>query len=399
MLEGLLSLFQTRSPLLLLRDLLDIAVVSYAVYRLLLLLRGTRAMQVGLGLALIVLVYVIAQRAGLATAYALLDRFLASFLLLVVVIFQADIRRALMRVGNRPFLLRWRKEEETTAVEEVISACVLLAQRRIGALIVFEREASLEDFISQGTVLDAEVSRELLYSIFLPGYENPLHDGAVIIKNARIWKAGAFLPLTTNPTLDRTLGTRHRAALGISEETDAVVVIVSEERGQISLCFSGNIVPGLDANSLRQALYGLFYTKRKQAALLKSAQVRERERETREEGRPSLLGVFPRTVASSGERRVPEGSRSSRSAESTSPPRSDRRADQTLRERPLRPGGDRRSVAPPRPPRETPSKSNEEGTEGLRHHRPPSEHQDPSTRSGQEGTEDHSSHVDNPKEV
>jgi hypothetical protein len=154
----------------------------------------------------------------------------------------------------------------------VISACALLAQRRIGALIVFEREASLDDFVAQGTVLDAEVTRELLYTTFLPGYENPLHDGAVIVRNARMWKAGAFLPLTANPSLDRTLGTRHRAALGISEETDAVVVIVSEERGQVSLCFNGNIVRGLDAQSLRQALYGLFYPKRKAAALLRAQQ-------------------------------------------------------------------------------------------------------------------------------
>jgi diadenylate cyclase len=256
-LEGLLTLLHERSVLDLCRDLFDIAVVAYAVYRLLLLLRGTRAMQVGLGLALVVLVYIVAQRAGLATAYTLLDRFLASFLLLVVVIFQSDIRRALMRVGTRPFLLRWRKAEETSAVEEVISACTLLAQRRIGALMVFEREASLNDFVAQGTVLDAEVTRELLYTVFLPAYENPLHDGAVIIKNARVIKAGTFLPLTANPTLDRTLGTRHRAALGISEETDAVVIIVSEERGQVSLCFNGNIVRGLDAQSLRQALYGL----------------------------------------------------------------------------------------------------------------------------------------------
>ncbi len=277
MLEGILALFQTKHPLLLARDLLDVAIVAYAVYRLLLLLRGTRAMQVGLGLALLVLVYVVAQRAGLSTAYTLLDRFLASSLLLVVVIFQADIRRALMRVGNRPWLLRWRKDEETGAVEEVISACALLAQRRIGALIVFEREASLDDFVAQGTVLDAEVTRELLYTTFLPGYENPLHDGAVIVRNARVWKAGAFLPLTANPSLDRTLGTRHRAALGISEETDAVVVIVSEERGQVSLCFSGNIVRGLDAASLRQALYGLFYPKRKAAALLRSAQHKEHD--------------------------------------------------------------------------------------------------------------------------
>ena len=295
MLEGMLSLFHPRAPWLVARDVVDVSIVAYAVYRLLLLVRGTRAMQVGLGFVLVVGVYVFAQRSGLATTYSVLDKFLASSLLLIVVVFQADIRRALMRVGNRLWLLSWRREEETSAVEEVIGASILLAHRRIGALIVFERDAALDDFVAQGTVLDASVTRELLYTTFLPGYENPLHDGAVVIRQARVWKAGAFLPLTANPTLDRTLGTRHRAALGISEETDAVVVIVSEERGQISLCFNGNIVRGLDSHSLRQALYGLFYSKRRASALLRAVQAREaeRERESKVPGRPSVLPGEP----------------------------------------------------------------------------------------------------------
>ena len=243
-------------------------VVAYGVYRLLLLLRGTRAMQVGQGLVLVVLAYVVSQRLGLVTVYAVLDRLLAAFPLLVVVIFQGDIRRTLMRVGNRNWF-RGRKAEEGSAVEEVIHAAGLLAQRRIGALIVFERDAALDDFVAQGTLLDAKVTHELLYTVFLPGNESPMHDGAAIIRNARVWKAGAFLPLTGNATLDPTLGTRHRAALGITEETDAVVVIVSEERGQVSLCFNGNIVRGLDAQSLRQALYGLFYPKRTAVSMLR----------------------------------------------------------------------------------------------------------------------------------
>jgi diadenylate cyclase len=341
--EGLLTLFQHRSPLLLLRDLFDIAVVAYAVYRLLLLLRGTRAMQVGLGLALVVLVVMVAQRAGLATAYTLLNKLFESFLLLVVVIFQSDIRRALMRVGNRPFLLRWRKTEETSAVEEVISACALLAQRRVGALIVFERE---------GTLLDADVSRELLYTIFLPGYENPLHDGAVIIKNARVWKAGTFLPLTANPSVDRTLGTRHRAALGISEDTDAVVVIVSEERGQVSLCFNGNIVRGLDSQSLRQALYGLFYSKRRAAALLKG-HAAGREREGEPGGRAAVTGPHRPSVAPpdpGGRRERDREKEREREREQgvTAQGAIAGRGDETARERPVRAGEERRSsVRPP----------------------------------------------------
>jgi hypothetical protein len=124
---------------------------------------------------------------------------------------------------------------------------------------VFERDASLEEFLDEGTELDAAVSKELLYSIFIPSFENPMHDGAVVIRDRRVWKAGCFLPLTASPRVDKSLGTRHRAAIGITEETDAVVVVVSEEKGAISICFNGNIVRSLDAHSLREALLGLFY--------------------------------------------------------------------------------------------------------------------------------------------
>ena len=237
MIEGLLALFAPRSLVAVLRDLLDISVVAYAVYRMLLLFRGTRAMQVAQGLVLLALVYFASQRLGLATAYMLLDRFLASLLLVVVVIFQGDIRRALMRVGHRSWFFRWRKNDDTRALEEVALAAMQLATRRIGALVVFERDASLDGFVSHGTPLDAEVSQELLYTLFLPGHQNPLHDGAVVIRNARVAIAGGILPLTNTSLKDRTLGTRHRAALGISEETDAVVVVVSEERGEVSMCF------------------------------------------------------------------------------------------------------------------------------------------------------------------
>lgn len=286
MIEGLLTLLRPASAIALARDLLDITIVAYAIYRLMLLLRGTRAVQASVGLALIVLVYLVAHRAGLTTTHNLLDRVLGSFFLVVVVLFQGDLRRALMRVGTRPWFVRFRKSEEATALEEVIEACVKLAQKRIGALIVFERDASLDDFVQQGTELNADVTAELLYTVFLPAYENPLHDGAVVIRNARVHRAGAFLPLTANPSLDRTLGTRHRAAIGITEETDAVVVIVSEERGQISLCFNGNLVRGLDAKSLRNALYGLFYPKPLAARLLEGRAAKRRDDDS---GRVSVV--------------------------------------------------------------------------------------------------------------
>jgi uncharacterized protein (TIGR00159 family) len=243
-------------------DLLDIAIVAAVVYRVLLVVKGTRAMQMAIGLGLVLVVYQVAGWLGLVTLYTILDGLLTSIVLIVVVLFQNDIRRALSRVGSRSWLRGQATAQETHVIEEVIKAAQLLAQKRIGALIVFERDAALDEFLEHGTVLDAVVSKELLYSIFIPSFENPVHDGAVVIRDRRVWQAGAFLPLTASPKLDKTIGTRHRAAVGITEETDAVVVVVSEEKGAISLCFNGNMVRSLDAPSLREALLGLFYRKK-----------------------------------------------------------------------------------------------------------------------------------------
>ncbi|QQR89650.1 MAG: TIGR00159 family protein [Myxococcales bacterium] len=263
--ESIVEFFQ-RSPWVVLTDIADICLVSVVIYWVLLLVRGTRAMQMGVGLVLVFVVHHLSRQFGLVTLYTLLDTLLASIVLIIVVIFQNDIRRALMRFGRRPFLHLGRQTKEDFIIEEVISAATSLAQKRIGALIVFERDAMLDEFIDQGTHLDAVVSKELLYSLFIPSFENPMHDGAVILREGKVWRAGAFLPLTGSPKLDQSLGTRHRAAIGITEETDAVVVVVSEERGSISLCFNGNIVRKLDSSSLREALGGLFHGKRQRKA-------------------------------------------------------------------------------------------------------------------------------------
>src|SRR5688572_8597670 len=262
---GFIWAFFQRETAEVLLDVADIVIVAFILYRVLLLVKGTRAMQMGIGLGLIFVVYQLAHRFGLVTLYSILDALLTYIVLLIVVVFQNDIRRALMRVGRRPIFKTARTEHENLVMEEVIKASSALAQKRIGALIVFERDAMLDEFIEQGTPLDSEVTKEVLYSIFIPSFENPLHDGAVIVREGRIWQAGAFLPLTASPKLDRSLGTRHRAAIGISEETDAVVVVVSEERGSISLCFNGNMVRNLDASSLREALLGLFYKRPRKA--------------------------------------------------------------------------------------------------------------------------------------
>ncbi len=259
MLDGLRHLFSSRPWLQVLVDVFDILVVTYVVYRALLVLRGTRAMQMGTGLGVIFVVYVVSKWAGFVTLVNLLSTLLSSIILIVVVVFQNDIRRGLMRVGSRAFFAGMARQQETRVIDEVVAAATELARHRMGALICFEQDANLDEFVvAQGTTLDAAVQRELLVSLFVPDSLNKLHDGAVVIRNLRIAKGGVFFPMPDTKMLDKSMGSRHRAALGITEETDAVVVVVSEERGTISFCFNGNIVPNLDGASLKQALLGLF---------------------------------------------------------------------------------------------------------------------------------------------
>lgn len=279
--EGLRHLFAARPLIQILIDIVDLMVVSYVVYRALLVLRGTRAMQMGTGLGVIFVVFVLAQWAGFITLVSLLSSLLSSIILIVVVVFQNDIRRGLMRVGSRAFLGGISRQQESRVIDEVVAAATDLARHRIGALICFEQEANLDEFVvGQGTVVDAAVQRELIVSIFVPDGLNKLHDGALVIRNLRIAKAGVFFPMPDTKVLDKSLGSRHRAALGISEETDAVIVVVSEERGTIGFCFNGNIISNLDGASLKQALVGLFGQNARAAAKKKSP--------ARPGGRPSM---------------------------------------------------------------------------------------------------------------
>jgi diadenylate cyclase len=261
---GLFHLFARRPLGLVVTDIADLLIVTYVVYRALLVLRGTRAMQMGTGLGLIFLVYLAAKSLSLVTLLNLLSTLLSSIILIVVVVFQNDIRRGLMRVGSRAFLGGFARAQESKVIDEVVAAATELARHRMGALIAFEQDANLDEFVvAQGIPVDSAVTRELMVSLFVPESVNKLHDGAVIIRNLRIAKAGVFFPMPESRIVDTSLGSRHRAALGITEETDAVVVVVSEERGTISFCFSGNIVSNLDGASLRQALLGLFGRKPK----------------------------------------------------------------------------------------------------------------------------------------
>jgi uncharacterized protein (TIGR00159 family) len=264
MIESLQRMFQGITFRDALVAVVDILIVYYALYRVLLLIKGTRAAQMVIGLVLIGAGFFAAKQFELGTVSWLLDHFISYFVIILIVVFQHDIRRGLVRIGQNLFAFG-RTYEETHVFEEVIRASEHLAKHRIGAIIVFEREADLTEFIETGHVLDARLSDDLLKSLFIPSRDNTLHDGAVVVKNLRIQQAGAVLPLSTNPRLDKELGTRHRAAIGITEETDAVSVVVSEERGEVSLCFGGNIARDLDAATLRKALLGLFFKEKKKA--------------------------------------------------------------------------------------------------------------------------------------
>lgn len=236
----------------------DILLVYYLIYRLLLTIRGTRAAQMIVGIVLVGAAFFVAERLELSTVSWLLDNFISYFIILIIVVFQQDIRRALGRIGQNvmPF---GRKQETTHIVDEVVAATAQLARTRMGAIIVFERDAALEEFVDDASRIDAVLSRQLLVSLFVPSKDNELHDGAVVIgKNHRIELARALLPLSKASDLGPEFGTRHRAALGITEDTDAVAVVVSEERGEISLCFKGSIARDLEPVMLRRALVGLF---------------------------------------------------------------------------------------------------------------------------------------------
>lgn len=272
--ETLATYLSHRTPLELLRDVTDIVVVYYLFYRLLLVARGTRAMQIATGLGIVSLMYVVAQAIGLVTIVALFGALLQSIILVIVVVFQTDIRRALERVGSRAFFGNFARAQESEVIESVVLAAGELARHRVGAIIAFEQDANLDEFIGQnkGITLDARVSRELLVSLFLPDGSNKLHDGAVILRNLRIAKAGVFFPMPESRVFDPSFGSRHRAAIGITEETDAVVVVVSEERGTISFCFNGNVASNLQAEQLREMLLSIMSPKVRR----KSRQVQRR---------------------------------------------------------------------------------------------------------------------------
>ena len=248
----------------------DVLVVYYVLYRVLLTIKGTRAAQMVIGIVLIGAAFYAAQRFEMVTVLWLLDNFIEYFIIIVIVVFQQDIRRALMQLGAN--ISRFgRRHEMLHALDEILAAAESLAKARIGGIVVFEREVGLKEFIDHGKPIDAKVSKELLVSLFVPSRDNVLHDGAVVVKDLRLSSAGAVLPLSRS-MMASNFGTRHRAALGITEETDAAALVVSEERGEISLCIRGHIARDMEIDTLREALEGLFRGEREASAIEKEAE-------------------------------------------------------------------------------------------------------------------------------
>lgn len=255
---------------------LDIVVVAVIIYQLLVFIKGTRAVQMALGLALIVVFFYFSRWIALETVSWMLTNVLPYFVFVIIVIFQHEIRRALVRFGQAPLFGGFSTINRNEFYDEIVLAVRTLATNQTGALIVIERDIGLKTYIESGIALDAALSYDLLVSIFNPSV--PLHDGAVIIQNRRIAAGACFLPLTVKPRLSKELGTRHRAAIGVTEETDAVAIVVSEETGAISFAHDGEMERYLDPDTLRQRLRNAF------------------ERKT--------LATVPRTIAEPAEHRL-----------------------------------------------------------------------------------------------
>jgi diadenylate cyclase len=242
-------------------DVVDILVLSILIYEVLKLIRGTRAVQMAAGAGIVVALFYGSQWAHLETVNWLVRNLIGYIVFAVIVLFQSDIRRALAHFGRAPFF-RWfaKGEAAEESIEEIVVAARQLSTQRIGAIIAIERQIGLRNYIEGGIPLDAVVTYDLLVSIFLPA--SPLHDGAVIVQNDRIAAAACFLPLTVNPKLGKELGSRHRAAIGLTEENDAVAIVVSEETGIMSIVVDGGIERGLDSDQLKARLRSLILQQR-----------------------------------------------------------------------------------------------------------------------------------------
>lgn len=237
---------------IIIRSVIDILLVAVLLYRGLLIIRGTRAVPMLWGLIIVVAVHLLATHLHILTLAWVLGRFLDAIIIVAVILFQDEIRRALTKVGLQQIFAGEVNAGPDQLLDDLVVVCGKFSKSRTGALIVIQRTIGLDDLVEDAVVLDAVVSRKLLSALFIK--DSPLHDGAVVIHQGRIKAAGCVLPLTSNPDLDPNLGTRHRAAVGISERSDAVIVVVSEESGAVSVVCEGRIVRNLDAPALKNIL-------------------------------------------------------------------------------------------------------------------------------------------------
>lgn len=237
-------------------DLLDIFLVAVLFYRLLILVKGTRSAQMYVGLLVIVLIGLLAREFDLIAVKWIVDSLKTVWLIAFVILFQPELRHALAQFGRTRYFRSFLRGDNYGVLGEVVRGVESLAERRHGALIVMERNVGLRNFVETGTRIDAKISAELIVTLFSPG--SPLHDGAVILREDTVIAAACILPLTSNPRMSATLGTRHRAALGLSEESDAAVIVVSEQNGSISVAYRGTLKQRLDEGALRSELSRIF---------------------------------------------------------------------------------------------------------------------------------------------
>jgi diadenylate cyclase len=233
-------------------DLIDIMIVAFLIYQVFLIIRGTGAVQVGFGILFLIIIYFLSQSFGLRTLNWTLTKIFPYLVFIILILFQHEIRKAVSVLGQNPFINIFTRQLGTQPLDEIVLAVTAMASKRIGAIVILQREMGLKNYIEGGVVIDAKVSYDLLMSIFNPA--SPLHDGAVIIQGDRISAAACFLPLTMNPYLARELGSRHRAAIGLSEETDAMVIVVSEETGKISMVHNEIMIADLEGPELKRRI-------------------------------------------------------------------------------------------------------------------------------------------------
>ena len=237
------------------KAILEILILWFVIYKIFLFLKGTKAVYLLRGIVILVIAFFVFQKADLYVLSWLLTKFFAFFLILIVIIFQPELREGLIRLGKRHiFYIEPKQEEIGRLIRAIVSATSIMSKKSIGALMAIKREIGLKNYIESGVMLNADITSEILQNIFFPG--TPLHDGGVIIDGTKIIAAGCLFPLTDNPDLERAMGMRHRAAVGLSESSDAVVIVVSEARGSISLAINGQLTKNLSPSDLQTILKG-----------------------------------------------------------------------------------------------------------------------------------------------